>query len=213
MAAIKKTEGPPTEQPHKIELPAAPYLQRDGQTPALTNAGLAVVEAMAKEGCTQGKIASALGVSAKTFKTLLGKTDEDPPSPARAAWEAGRAALESELVQLALSAARKGGMVQQLFLLKSQFGHRDQGPATIVDAGARINFVMPGSMSEAEYYAKLNIKGPIDARDPKRRSIVADSKSAEHPFGVYEDGEPVPDYAGLYGMRLLTPPSNTLKGE
>ncbi len=172
---MKNTPGNETAAPLQplpsLQLPDGPYVTRAGATPVLTDSGRTVIETMAAEGCTQNKIASTLGVSARTFKTLLGKTDDDPPSPARTAWESGRSTLESDLVRLALAGARKGDMIRQMFLLKSQFGHRDQGPTTVVDASARIQFVLPGSMSESDYYKSLGISGPIDTRPEHLRGL------------------------------------------
>src|SRR5687767_4620275 len=96
----------------KFEAPKdVPLVDRSGPSPALTDAGCEVVRAMAAELFTQEEIAGSLGLSAKQFKTLLGKADADPMSPARAAWENGHAANKGELLRIALHAARRGAMV------------------------------------------------------------------------------------------------------
>src|ERR1700756_5163269 len=115
-----------------LQLPDAPYVQRDGTSPTLTPAGLAVVELMARELFTQEEIAAKLGVSAKVFRGILGKATDDSMTPARAAYESGVAANEGELQRLAMKKARAGAMVETLFLLKSVHGLRDQGPAVQV---------------------------------------------------------------------------------
>ena len=154
-----------------LQLPAGPYVKRDGQTPVITDAGSKAIEMMAAEAFTQGKIAATLGVSAHTFKTMMRKQDDDPPSPARAAWESGRAAFESEIARLLLASARRGNTIAQLFTGKVQFSWRDQGPATIVE-GPRINFLMPGGYTEEQYLAKLGISAPIDARPAQMRGLT-----------------------------------------
>jgi hypothetical protein len=148
-----------------LQLPDGPYVQRDSASPTLTPAGVAVIESMARELFTQEEIAAKLGLSAKVFRSVLGKATDDPMTPARAAWESGIAANKGELQRLALSKARGGAMVETLFLLKSVHGFRDQGPAVQVDAGPRINFYsLPRPMSEKDYFESLGIDGPIDTR-------------------------------------------------
>lgn len=171
MKRIKPTDTDAPAQPlPEIAIPLAPYVTRDGQTPVLTEAGVEAIALLAAEGVTQNAIASRIGVSAKTFKTLLGKADADPASPARTAYESGRSHLESELIRLVIAAARKGDMVRQLFALKSLYQYRDQGPSVLIDNGPRISLTLPGSLSEEEYYARLGITGPIDTRSVETRS-------------------------------------------
>lgn len=211
MSATNKTKKTTDAQAlPDVELSNGPFVERhDGAAPTLTANGLAAIEMLAAEGFVQNAIASRIGLSAKQFKTILGAADVDPMTEARAAWESGRSKLESELVRLALASARRGGMIQQLFLLKSQFGHRDQGPATVIE-GPRINFTLPASFSESAYLRELNMAGPVDTRDPQRRQIVLGSEAPDAPFGRYADGTAVPDY-GQIG-RLPAPSNPTTEG-
>ena len=60
----------------ELNLPPPPYVTRDGATPVLTDAGINIVEMMARELYTQEEIASTLGLSTKAFRNLLGKADD-----------------------------------------------------------------------------------------------------------------------------------------
>jgi DNA-binding CsgD family transcriptional regulator len=186
-------------------------VDRSGPSPSLTDAGCEVVRAMAAELFTQEEIAATLGLSGRQFKTLLGKSNLDPMSPARAAWETGHAQNKGELLRIAMHAARRGAMVQTLFLLKAEHGLRDQGPSVIVDAGAKIQFTLHGSYSPEAYLKEVGCVGAIDSRDPQRRQIVFGSESPEHKFGVYQDGTPVPDYGGMRMLPASSNPSLTSK--
>jgi hypothetical protein len=154
------------EPPPPLEVPAGPLVIFDdkGVATGCTQAGLELVRAASAEGFSQISIASKLGIGLKTFERLLGKADSEPMSEVRAAWELGFGDLKSELVRLCLAGARRGGLVQSLFLLKSLFQFRDQGPAIAIDNGPRIQFTLPAPMSEEDYLKKLGIEAPIDVR-------------------------------------------------
>jgi hypothetical protein len=194
-----------------VELPPGPHLERhEGATPTLTANGLAAIELLAAEGFVQNAIASRIGLSAKQFKTLLGAADANAMTEARAAWEGGRARLESEFVRLVVANARKGNMISQLFGLKAFFAYKE-GASTVVE-GPKINFYsLPAPASDVDYMKQLGMAGPVDARDPQRRQIVLGSEGPDAPFGRYIDGELVPDFGGIGRGALpvpTTPPTN-----
>jgi hypothetical protein len=167
--AEAKAFGPPTP----LAVPAGPLVTYDANGIAMgcTAAGLELVRKASAEGFAQVSIAASLGVSLKVFERLLGRADAEPMSDVRAAWELGQGDLRSELVRLCLAGARRGGMGQSLFLLKSLFQFRDQGPAITVENSNRINFLLPGPMSEQEYFAKLGIKEAVDTRPESVRGL------------------------------------------
>lgn len=172
----RKQEAKPFGPPAPLAVPEEPLVTYDasGLATGCTPAGLQVVHHASAEGFAQVSIATSLGLSLKVFERLLGRADAEPMSDVRAAWELGQGDLRSELVRLCLAGARRGGMVQSLFLLKSLFQFRDQGPAVAVDNSSRVQFVLPGPLSESEYYAKLGIKEPIDTRPMDQRKSAAE---------------------------------------
>lgn len=170
MKRIKPTTEVPITLP-EIELPAGPFVTRDGQTPVLTEAGLAAITLLASESVTQVAIASRIGITFKVFKGLLGRADDDPPSPARAAWELGLGRLESELGRLLLSSARRGNTIAQIFFSKAKLGWRESSPVQIDASQKHITF-LPASMTEEEYFRSLNISGPLDTRPPEIRGAT-----------------------------------------
>ena len=191
----KKTKTPPIDREALGKLPPlrepTGVLIERGSPPrgevTITNDGLGYVEYLASEFCTQGFAASKLGVSLATFRKLYGKDVDDPPSPLRAAWESGRAAFETEVQRYHLLAMRKGSAIQPMFISKTEFGKREAGAAIEIQNGPRIDIVLPGSMSEAEYYKRLGIAGPIDTRAPKK---IAESEAIRR-IGMH-DVSPLP---------------------
>jgi len=150
--------------------PVGPLIERDATTGAIsvTTEGLKYIEYLASEFCTRGYIASRLGFSLATWEKLAGKTTDDPPTPLRAAYEAGRAALETETQRYHLLAMRKGNVITPMFISKTEWGKKENAGVT-VDVAPKINFVLPGPMSEEDYLKKLGIDGLIDSRKPELR--------------------------------------------
>lgn len=115
----------------KLRFIRGPYInERPGMTPTLTERGAKLVRLMASEGYIMGSCAEAIGVSERTFKSMMGSADFD--LPARLAWEGGKAALISEMFRWNILGARKGGLVQPLFALKVA-GFRDTGPSVEIN--------------------------------------------------------------------------------
>lgn len=139
---------------------------------SVTPKGLDYIEYLAAEFCTIGFIASKLGVSKGMFEKLLGKTTDDPPTEVRAAWEAGRAALETETQRYHLLAMRKGNTITPMFISKTEWSKREAGPAIEINSGAKIQFTLPGSyQTEDEYMKSQGQAEVIDSRPPERRGL------------------------------------------
>jgi hypothetical protein len=186
-----------------LQLPEGPHIVRDAREVAThcTEAGLQLIRVASAEGCAQVHIASLLGISLKTFERLLGKASDDPMRPERAAYEEGQGALKSEMIRLCIAGARRGGLVQPLFLLKSIFGLRDQGPAVAIDTGNKINFTLPGPAATVEDFMRsIGQEKIIDSRDTRliRETMGAQGKSEAEiadylrSIGRHDDAGPPP---------------------
>jgi hypothetical protein len=139
------------------ELPAGPYWASNGD---LNGRGLLLIERSALRGDTRGKIASLLDISTRKLNALIEKED----SPAAAAWQRGDGEFESALLRtLNNSALILHNSESAKFILRTR-GFRESGTPTTEIKNA-IQFILPGCMTDAEYYAKLGITGPIDVRD------------------------------------------------
>jgi hypothetical protein len=155
----------------------------------ITAMGCDAVRAWAVLGCTQGAIASELGISMHFFKRLLGTAGADPASPLRLAWEAGFSVNESNLIRSLNILALNGNLTAQIVLLKMVHDRRDAGPQVVVETGARINIVapeMPGSFpstneGELAYMKTVGQEAIIDIRSNKtiREHYTLQGKSPE----------------------------------
>jgi hypothetical protein len=171
MATIKKIAAQVgVALPALPTLPPPPYIHRapppHGSVTVTPN-GCGAVKLWATRGKTFEAIAGELGIAQSTARKLMGAADDEPPTDARLAYESGKAAHKSSLIEKLTEKALAGSEIASFFLLKACHNLRDQGPQTVIDNAARIQFVLPGSMTQAEYYKKLGIDGPIDTRDTK----------------------------------------------
>lgn len=91
-------------------------------TKQLTKRDLPLITELASIGLPQARMAKHFNMSPATFKLRL-KEDQ----AARKAWEKGRAAMEKELGNLLMAAARKGDKAILCFMAKCVLGYRESG--------------------------------------------------------------------------------------
>ncbi len=111
----------------------------------ITSEGAAIVQRMAASAHSLATIGSALGLSRRT----LGEAMERQPE-VREAFEAGRAALETELASALLDKARNGNLVATIFLLKAMCGWKEGEPRDGTPKVA-IQINLPPALTEAAY--------------------------------------------------------------
>src|SRR5450755_2711978 len=104
-----KAKAPAKPKPAAIALPAGPWIVRlSGQHGEprvdVTPSGLALVEAVARQGGSQAKCAAELGIGLSTFKRII--AEEDGNNETRLAFERGKAGLEFEVANLLLEHGR-----------------------------------------------------------------------------------------------------------
>ena len=78
-----------------------------------------MIEQLASDGVSLGSIAKILGIGERSFSRLRKDHDEIAE-----AVEVGRSELETEMVGVLTSAARKGSIVAAMFILKSVRGYK-----------------------------------------------------------------------------------------
>ena len=126
---------------------------------ALTAAGLALVEAVARDGGSQGLIASRLGVALSTLKKAM-ERDES----IRLAYERGRFELEHEVASFLLKAMRSGNVVAAIYYSKAQLAWRENDPVPTQQTG--IVITLPAAMSHEQWEAhraqQRSLAAPID---------------------------------------------------
>lgn len=132
---------------------------------------LAAVTYWAANMKTQRWMASRLGKSARAMEDAFAKDKGD--NPLRLAFEEGRAEAEQEKIDTwnELDPRDPKQVVGAIFFMKAQFNWRDRPDNATSDA-PKIQFVLPGPMSEEEYYKKLGITGPVDTRPEVDRTRV-----------------------------------------
>jgi hypothetical protein len=127
-----------------------------GKPSGLTASGLQLVERLAKDGSTQNHIAGKLSLPQHVLKRLLGRAEEE--SPARLAWERGRALHEQEVVRMMLEHGKKN-VVGLIFYAKAKLGWKENEPPPAVQNN--IMLTLPKALSKEQYYASLGIPGPV----------------------------------------------------
>lgn len=123
----------------------------------LTDVGLEALERLASLGLRQTSLAARLGIARKVLEAILKEQPE-----AGLAFARGRAELEAELVGSLAEKARKGYAPAAMFLLKTVFSYREQGPVdgeTDPRVAIQINLPEPKTI---ENYMKT-ISGGSDA--------------------------------------------------
>lgn len=131
-----------------------------GKRKTLPKHGLATITELAARGVRVDTIARSVGMCGKTFQRL--KADDPAVSEA---YEAGRAQLHDELVDILVNKARAGDTISLLFSLKSIFGFRDQGPEA-GEAGVHVHITLPGALPPEAYQRQVIEEGAV-ARVPE----------------------------------------------
>ena len=112
----------------------------------LTPVGVEALELLAGMGLRKDSIAARLGIGCKVLDACMAAQPE-----AELAFTRGRSSLEGELVGSLAEKARGGYAPAAMFLLKTVFGYREQGPT---DGGAdprvaiQINLPSPKSVED-----------------------------------------------------------------
>jgi hypothetical protein len=127
------------------------------------------VRKWASEKKTQRTIAAWLEKTLRGFEFQLAADKGD--NPLRLAYEDGCAECEQEQIDrgMELDPRNPKEVVGWIYFTKAQFGWRDK-PENAPADGPKIQFILPGSLSEAEYFKKLGITGPIDTRPAHERN-------------------------------------------
>lgn len=129
---------------------------------------LKAVELWASEKKSQRTIAAWLGKSLRGFEEALARDKGE--NTLRLAYESGCAQVEQRMIDMcmALKPTDPKLVVAWIFFMKAQFAWRDK-PEHAVNDAPKISFILPGPMSEEEYFKKLGIAGPIDTRPTGER--------------------------------------------
>ncbi|MEX0906250.1 MAG: hypothetical protein WD604_14540 [Balneolaceae bacterium] len=120
--------------------------------------GLNIIRRLGKRGVSEVDIASALGMSYKTWKRIK---DENPEA-AQAIREA-RMKEESELVGVLYEAATTDkNLTAAMFLLKTRHGYKE-GAEQLNANQVNVQITLPGAKSEAEYKKLVEVNNEPDA--------------------------------------------------
>lgn len=130
---------------------------------------LKAIEEWAAQMKTQRWIAVKLGKPLRTLEEAMHKDKGE--NPVRLAYERGRADAEQRHIDNceALDPTDSKHVVAWIFYMKAQHGWKDRPDHANSDAPA-ITFVLPGPMSQEDYYKSLGIKEPIDTRPKEDRT-------------------------------------------
>lgn len=104
----------------------APLVERDdkGAVMAVSPAGLARIERLARQGAPMQKVAASLGMLLKHFKNLMGRTQGE--NAVRFAWEKGRGDFEHDVIKKLMKHGNKS-FVPLIFVGKSVCGLQETG--------------------------------------------------------------------------------------
>lgn len=131
--------------------PTASVVQGSEPRADLTDEGLALLEALAAEGCDQRTLAARLGISPATLREMRERDEQ-----VALAWGRGLARLADELTHILLTHARgvgKGAVVAAIFLAKARLGWREGAPAEGHTQAVQVNIQIPPAMSAEEFRA------------------------------------------------------------
>jgi len=193
-------KNPPTETPTPDALPLGPYvIHNDDRTVTATPAGIEAIFILAKNGSFQETIAANFSITKKQFTVMIG--DGLNASPARLAYEGGKALDKQQLIDKVRTKALAGDMNAAMYLGRAVHQLYDKSTAAI-SVENKIGFqflppemssdemqrnmkaaaaggilLVPTGMSEEEY---IKIHGPvIDSRSTK--NIVAMMQAIDKP--------------------------------
>lgn len=118
----------------------------------LTDAGYALVAAMAAGGHSQASIAARLGCHSVTFTEIKKRDDKLQEALAR-----GHGVLEDEVVTKLVEHMRNDNVSAAIFLAKGKLGFREVGPADSSQhaAAVNINIQVPPALSPDQVAALL----------------------------------------------------------
>lgn len=132
------------------------------ETRKVTKAGLRKIEELAAGGVVDTAIAQRLGMAKSTFRAVRTRQPEVEDALA-----AGRANLESDLVDVLVKKAQKGDTVAAIFLLKGMFAWSDKGdtppPSVIHVSGADVKVEVAPRLSEQQFRELLDRRGPVES--------------------------------------------------
>ncbi len=118
----------------------------------------AKLEGMASVGASRRTIARRLDMPYKNFRQLLARDKR-----AEEAFEAGRGALESELVGRLYEQAidpKNRNPVPAIFLLKAMRNFSDQPQPALPENKVAITFQIPGALTPEQYQKVLDVTPP-----------------------------------------------------
>ena len=104
----------------------------------LNDAGLVLVQRLAREGLPLISIAEAIGLAKDTFIDLRRRQPE-----AQEAIDRGRSRVVGELTNVLLTKARQGDTVALLFALKTIGGFREGVPVEGASPAVQVNITIP----------------------------------------------------------------------
>lgn len=132
-----------------VKYEAAP---KGGRQAVVTPAGVKLAQEMSKAGHPLYGIAAALKLDPSTLRACCKRQDDLDN-----ALVAGHAALEHELVDLLLVAARAGAYACAMFLLKARCGYRETGPTDGgPDKRVTVAVLIPPPLTDAQAAALLS---------------------------------------------------------
>lgn len=128
-----------------------------GHTRRIGSAGLAIVEDMARHGCSMTTIARRLRMHRDTLAQIRRRQPE-----VEEALERGYSAMEDELVDILMTRARdpshKGGVTAAIFLLKARRGYegtKTPSHITINNDNRQQTLVVPAAQDMDEYMRRV----------------------------------------------------------
>ena len=111
------------------------------------------LEDMASVGASMRTIAKRLGVAYVTFQKILQRDKR-----AKAAFEAGRGQLQTDLVKCLYEAAvNKGNIVAAIYLTKAMCGFTDQPQPQPQESRVKIEIRLPRALTEQQYRKLIDV--------------------------------------------------------
>jgi hypothetical protein len=188
-----------TEPTPPLVLPLEPWIIIDGRNITATETGCEAIRLLAGAHKFQETIAAIFHITSRQFKTLLG--DGLIATPARLAWESGKAFAKQRLVDIMIERAEKGDMNSGMYITRAVYGLHDKSNAAVtvenkigfqflppdmssdemqrnmVAAAAEGILLLPQPMSDEAYMKSIGQtevfdSRPLDKRDPIARLLA-----------------------------------------
>lgn len=112
----------------------------------ITPEGIRVAAKMCRAGHPQHGIAATLGVGRDAFRGAIARQPD-----LREALDRSLGALEQEMVNVMVAAARAGAWQPACALLKGKFGFREHGEVKQPTGQTQINIIIPPRFTDAAY--------------------------------------------------------------